>query len=58
MKEGTFKQHAEIFLKVKDSINRKEHAEAYNRAFKKPYSFYGEHTVEECISILIEESKQ
>lgn len=51
------KESVTAFVKVRDKIDRVKHPEAYNRAFKKPYRFYREHTTDEAIKILISECK-
>jgi len=46
------------FLEVRDRLNRPETRLEYNRCYKKPWRFYRQHTAEEAITILKEESKQ
>ena len=44
------------FLLVKEALNRPETRLAYNFSFKRPFRFYKEHSVEEAINILLEET--
>ena len=48
----------QTFLAVRDRLNTPETRLAYNHSYKKPWRFYREHTVEEAITILKEESKK
>ena len=44
-----------MFCMVRDTIDKVKYPSAFRRAFKKPLSFYLEHSAEEAISILIAE---
>ena len=44
------------FMTVKDILLQKRNVEAYNRAYKKNWKFYKQHTIGECLEILIKES--
>lgn len=48
----------QTFLEVRDRLNKPETRLEYNRCYKKPWRFYREHTAEEAITILKEESKR
>ena len=55
----TFEEHraaaSRCFLEVRRALNKPETRMAYNRCFKKPWRFYVNHTVDEAVSILIDE---
>lgn len=53
-----FKEHYNAFLEVRDELKRRGEIHAYRICFKKPFKFYGEHSVEETVEILIKESNQ
>lgn len=48
----------QTFLEVMDRLNKPETRLEYNRCYKKPWRFYRQHTAEEAITILKEESKR
>lgn len=43
------------FLEVKKTLNTPKTRLAYNRCFKKPWSFYKEHTISEAVMLITEE---
>lgn len=45
------------FLKVKDFLLKNQEDFALARAYKKPWKWYREHTTQEAIKILIEETR-
>ena len=50
-------QNVKKFIEVRNSLNNSENMAAFRLCWKKPYKFYGEHSVNEAIEILKEESK-
>ena len=49
-------QHTKAFLEVRDELESMGEMFALARAYKKPYKWYGEHTTQEAVNILIEEA--
>lgn len=49
-------RNIKAFLEVRDKLNKPETTAAFRLCWKKPYRFYGEHTTDEAIKILILES--
>ena len=49
-------QHTKAFLEVRDALESIGEMFALARAYKKPYKWYGEHTTQEAVDILIEEA--
>lgn len=44
----------ETFRNVRDTLRKSGNSCAYNMCYKTPWKFYGEHTVDECVKILLE----
>ncbi len=56
MKHGEFMRGYNNFLLVRDRLkNKRGLQEAYNKCFKKPFSFYRTHSVDEAIEIIKKE---
>jgi hypothetical protein len=51
-------KHTQAFIKVKNRLHKPETIFAYNLSWKKPLKFYGEHTEDEAVKILIREAKR
>ena len=49
-------QHKKAFLEVRDILQIKGEMFALARAYKKPYKWFGEHTTQEAVDILIDEA--
>lgn len=49
-------QHQKAFLQVRDTLQNMGEMFALARAYKKPFRWYGEHTKEEAVNILIAEA--
>lgn len=49
-------RNVKAFLEVRDKLNNPQTIAAFRLCWKKPYRFYGEHTTEEAIKILMMES--
>ena len=49
-------QHTKAFLEVRDTLESMGEMFALARAYKKPYKWYGEHTTQEAVNILIAEA--
>ena len=49
-------QHKQAFLEVRDILQSIGDMFALARAYKKPYKWYGEHTTQEAVNILIAEA--
>ena len=49
-------QHTKTFLQVRDTLQNMGEMFALARAYKKPFRWYGEHTTEEAVNILIAEA--
>lgn len=49
-------QHTKAFLEVRDILENMGEMFALARAYKKPYKWYGEHTTQEAVNILIAEA--
>lgn len=47
-----YEEHRSIFLQVKEILQSQHDYFALTKAFKKPYKWYGEHTVNEAVEIL------
>ncbi|OCZ51371.1 hypothetical protein [Dehalobacter sp. TeCB1] len=43
------------FIAVRDALRQTEHSRAYRMAFKQPWKFYNDHTIDEAIKILVEQ---
>lgn len=52
-----YEQSVKNFIKVRDLLDNSENMAAFRLCWKKPYKFYGEHSVNEAIEILREEAK-
>lgn len=48
------KKKMETFCAVRDILKESGNNWAYNMCFSTPWKFYGTHTVEECVNILLE----
>lgn len=48
------KKKMETFLAVKNILKKSGNVWAYNMCYHTPWGFYGTHTVEECVNILLE----
>ena len=55
-KVNRHERNVKAFLTVRDKLNKPETRAAFRLCWKKPYRFYGEHTMEEAIKILMMES--
>ena len=55
--DAVFTAEKACFLKVRDTLNKPETRLEYNRAFKKPWKFYRNHTPEEAVAILRKEAQ-
>lgn len=51
-------QHTKMFLEVRDILQSMGEMFALARAYKKPYKWYGEHTTQEAVEILIAEANK
>lgn len=48
------KKRTETFCAVRDTLKKLGNTWAYHMCFKTPWGFYGKHSVEECVKILLE----
>lgn len=48
------KKKIQTFCAVRDILKKSCNIWAYNMCFKTPWGFYGAHTVEECVTTLLE----
>lgn len=53
-----YQEHYEAFLKVRDELKKRREYGALALAFHRPFKFYGEHSVEETVELLIKEANQ
>ena len=51
-----YEAHRKSFLEVRDTLQNMGEMFALARAYKKPFRWYGEHTTEEAVNILIAEA--
>lgn len=49
------KKKMETFLSVRDILKKSGNVEAYHKCFHTPWKFYGTHSVDECVKILLAE---
>lgn len=47
----------ETFLNVKEFLKESGNIRAYIMCYETPWKFYGEHTADECVKILLEKYK-
>lgn len=51
------KKQMETFLNVKEFLKESGNIRAYIMCYETPWKFYGEHTADECVKILLEKYK-
>lgn len=54
----SWEEQKKRFLEVRRALNTSDTILAYNLCWKKPWKFYKEHTVEDAIKILLEETEE
>lgn len=53
-REQYFKKERETFCAVRDILKESGNKWAANMCYKTPWKFYGTHSVDECVKILLE----
>lgn len=54
-KKEKYESHKKTFLEIRDFFMKNHEEFALTKAYKKPWKWYGEHTVPEAIEILRKE---
>lgn len=57
MKKSKYEEHKRAFLQVREILINMNENFALAKAFKKPVKWYGEHSVEEAVTLLISETE-
>ena len=57
MEKSRYEEHNKAFLQVREILIKKNKRFALQKAFKKPVKWYGEHSIDEAVALLIAETE-